>query len=164
MCRGSSTREPFKCGCVFVGIAANKEQNDVMSKRRRIDRVAATAARLAVVTTVIYFLFAKYQVADRPFALFKPVSRGVATYSTEHMYRMPIWNVTVTTVLVIGTALVIYGARITSPYRRTALLLAGLVLTWLGILAISSFGALIILAGLLCLVAVWRRERPTPNA
>jgi len=145
-------------------LAADKEQNDVMRKRRRIDRVAATAAGLTLVTTVIYFFFAKNQIVDRPFALFKPAPRGVATYSTEHMYRIPVWNAAVTTVLLGGTALVIYGARITSPYRRTALLLAGLVLMWLGILAVSSFGAPIILAGLLCLVAALRPERPTRHA
>jgi hypothetical protein len=135
-----------------------------MSMRRRVDLVAVTAAGLILITTVNYLFFSKSLMAGQGFALLIEVPRGMASYWAAFMNRMPFWNTAAFSILLAGTGLAIYGAILISPYRRIALALAGLILTWLGIVAISSLGVPIILAGLLCLAAASRRDRPIRNA
>jgi hypothetical protein len=90
-------------------------------------------------------------------ALLTLVPTGITGYWAAFTNGMPFWNGPVNSLLLIGTILAIYGARYASPYRRTALVLAGLGLTWLGIFALPQLGAPTIVAGLLCLVAALRR-------
>jgi len=61
--------------------------------------------------------------------------------------------------LLTGALLAAYGAVRQLPYRRAALLAAGVALTTLGLLALSSIGPPIIAAGLLALAAI-RRAAP----
>jgi hypothetical protein len=58
--------------------------------------------------------------------------------------------------LLAGALLAAYGAVRHLPYRRAALLAAGVALTTLGLLALPSIGLPIIAAGLLALAAIWR--------
>ncbi len=104
-----------------------------MSGRRRVDVVAVAGTMLTVMMTVVYIWLMRDQ-GDQPLA----------------------W---VLGVMLCGAALAGYGARITSPQRRIALLFAGVLLTGLGVLAILSIGAPIIAAGVLCLIS-GARTRP----
>ena len=61
--------------------------------------------------------------------------------------------------LIGGALTAAYGAVMTFPYRRTALVLAGLTLVTLGVLAMLTIGLPILLAGALCLTAA---VRPLP--
>ena len=97
---------------------------------RRLDVLALTAAVLALAVLVGYLAIMR-QESDEPAAWF------VAA-------------------LVLGPALAVYGARARSRHRRAALLLAGLVLTGVGLLAILSIGLPVVVAGVLCLVAAAR--------
>ncbi len=135
-----------------------------MRIRRRVDLVAVTAAGLILVTTVLYFFFSKTLMAGKGSALLTEAPRGMGSYWAALMNRMPFWNTAAFSLLLAGTALAIYGSKLTSRFRRSALLLAGLLLTWLGIVAISSLGAPIILSGFLCLAAASRRHRPMRHA
>ena len=101
-----------------------------MSERHRPDLFAIAAAGVAVVMAVIYIWLIRQQ-GDEPLA----------------------W---VLGVLLLGAVLAGYGARNTSPHRRTALLSAGLVLTALGVLAMFSIGLPIIVAGILCFISAAR--------
>jgi len=114
-------------------LTAATEQNDRMSGRRRVDVVAVAGAMLTVMSAVVYIWLIRDQ-GDQPLA----------------------W---VLGVMLCGAALAGYGARITSPQRRTALLFAGVLLTGLGVLALLSIGAPIIAAGVLCLIS-GARTRP----
>jgi hypothetical protein len=105
-------------------------QNGVMSRYRRVDVVAAAAFALMLVVTVVY-IWLMHQQGDRPLAWVLGVLLGAA-------------------------ALTGYGARADSRHRRGALLVAGVVLTPLGILAILTIGAPILLAGVLCLISASR--------
>jgi hypothetical protein len=125
--------------------------------RRRADLVAVTAASIIFITTVLYLIFTKSLIVNRGPALLTLVPTGITGYWAAFTNGMPFWNGPVNSLLLIGTILAIYGARYASPYRRTALVLAGLGLTWLGIFALPQLGAPTIVAGLLCLVAALRR-------
>jgi hypothetical protein len=103
-------------------------------------------------------IFSKSLTVNRGPALLTLVPTGIAAYWTAFINGMPYWNGPVTSVLLAGTLLAIYGARYSSPYRRTALILAGLCLPWLGIFVLPQLGAPTILAGLLCLAAALRRK------
>lgn len=105
-----------------------------MSERHRPDLFAIAAASVAVVMAVIYIWLIRQQ-GDEPLA----------------------W---VLGVLIVGAALAGYGARSTSPHRRTALLAAGLLLTGLGVLALLSIGLPIIGAGILCFISAARTPPP----
>ena len=70
-----------------------------------------------------------------------------------------VWAVVV---LVLGAFGAAYGAVVSAPYRRAALVVAAVMLLGLGLLAILSIGLPILLAGGLCLVAAMR-ERPLPT-
>ena len=129
-----------------------------MTIQRRADLVAVTAASLIFITTVVYLIFTKSLIVNRGSALLTLVPTGIAGYWAAFINGMPFWNGPVTSLLLTGTILAIYGARYASPYRRTALVLAGLGLTWLGIIVIPQLGAPTIVAGLLCLVASLRRK------
>jgi hypothetical protein len=57
----------------------------------------------------------------------------------------------------------VIAAVVPAPYRRAALVLAGLALLALGLLAILTIGLPILAAGALCLVAA-ARQRPATGA
>jgi hypothetical protein len=148
-------------GCDCLVLAGAKERDEVMSKGRRIDPVATAGATLTFVTTVNY-IWVMTRVRAQGMALFRPLPRGTSTYLVEQSNRPLVW---VLAVLLGTTALSSYGAKITSPYRRTALLLAGAILMVMGRFAMLSYGAgftigvPLFVAGLLCVVAaVWRRR------
>jgi hypothetical protein len=62
-----------------------------------------------------------------------------------------------------GAAGAAYGAVVAAPYRRAALMLAGLTLMASGVLAILTIGLPILAAGALCLVAAARQKSlPAP--
>lgn len=103
-----------------------------MSKHRQVDLVAATAAALILIMTVVY-LVVMHQQGNQPL----------------------VW---VLIVLLGGAVLTGYGARIASRHRRVALLWAGMVMTVLGFLAIFSIGYPLLAAGVLCLVAASRAK------
>ena len=135
------------------------DHNYDMSERRRVDRVAAEGAALALVMTVFY-IWLMSQPGYRPLTwdFFARRLKAYQTLSTDQGIHP--WLL-ILAVLLTATALAGYGARITWPYRRTALLLAGVVLTPIGIrafLTIRLIEAPIFLAGLLCLVAAARRR------
>ncbi len=104
-----------------------------MSKRRQVDLVAAAGTAIILIMTVIYIWVMRQQ-GDRPL----------------------VW---VLTVLLGGACLSGYGAMNNSQHRRAALLIAGVLLTILGILAILSIGYPILAAGILCLIAGARAKR-----
>lgn len=136
--------------------------NDGMSKRRRVDRVAAAGAGLALVMTVFYIWLMR-QPGYRPLALdfFARRPEASAMFTTDQ--GIPPWLL-ILAVLLTATALAGYGARMTSPYRRTALLSAGMVLALIGIRTLHSIGLTgvpIFLSGLLCLVGAAKRRRMT---
>lgn len=58
--------------------------------------------------------------------------------------------------LLAGALLAAYGAIRRVPYRRAALLAAGVALTTLGLLALLSIGLPIIASGFLALASIWR--------
>jgi len=66
-------------------------------------------------------------------------------------------------VLLAGALLAAYGALWRVPYRRTALVLAVIVLTVLGVLGILSIGLPILAAGILALVSLLRSPRNEPT-
>jgi len=105
---------------------------------RRLDALALTAAALALAVLLGYLAIMR-QESDVPAAWF------VAA-------------------LVLGAALAVYGANIGAHHRRTALLLAGLMLAVVGVLAIPSIGFPILVAGVLCLVAAARSSGRRPAA
>lgn len=65
--------------------------------------------------------------------------------------------------LLASVALAVYGTVWQAPYRRAALLAAGIALTVLGVLAILSIGLPIIASGILALVASSRQRPPPPG-
>jgi hypothetical protein len=88
-------------------------------------------------------------------------------YLTSQVDRPVFWAFDV---LVAGIALASYGSRLDIPYGRTVLSLAGVVLMVMGKLALASgfaifsIGIPLVVAGLLCLVAVVRRKPLAPGA
>ena len=143
--------------------------NEGVSKRRRLDRVAATGATLALLITVTYIWLMR-QPGNRMlagWAFDTPRHRGYQTYSTDQAtvflstQGIRPWLL-ILAALLTATALAGYGAWVTSPYRRTALLLAGVVLALIGfrvLQSISLIGAPLFLAGLVCLVAATTRKQ-----
>jgi hypothetical protein len=144
-------------------LLTNEEQNDSVTIRRRADLVAVTAALLILVTTILYS-WKTSRPGAQPMGLFRPFPRGETMYLREQANRPLLW---VLVVLLGGIVLASYGARFASPYRRTALLLSGVVLLVMGWLAIfpydsvHSVGVPLFVSGLLCLVAAVRRRRLT---
>ena len=143
--------------------------NDVVSERRRLDRVAATGATLALLITLTYIAMMR-QEGNRSLARWTfstPMPRGFQTYSSDQWTALSInqgihpWLLNLV-VLLAATALAGYGAWITSPYRRTALLLSGAVLALIGIRVLQSIGLIgapLFLAGLICLIAAATRKQ-----
>ena len=99
--------------------------------RGRVDVIAVAASLLALAMVLVYLAVIRAQ-AGEPAA----------------------WAVVA---LMVGATAAAYGAVVRAPYRRQALVLAGLVLLGLGVLAILTIGLPILLAGALCLVATVRR-------
>lgn len=99
--------------------------------RVRLDAFAVVASVLATVMVIVYSTVTREQGGE-------PAAWAVAA-------------------LVGGAAAAAYGAVRTVPYRRSALVLAGLVLFAMGVLAILSIGLPILLAGVLSLAAAVRR-------
>lgn len=91
----------------------------------RLDRRALAAATLALVMAAAYVATMRQQ-SDRPVA----------------------WYLTL---LLVGVGGAAYGARRESQHGRAALLSAGTLLVMLGVLAIFTMGATVVVAGLLCL-------------
>ena len=143
--------------------------NDSVSQRRRFDQVAAIGATLALLVTVSYIWLMR-QPGNRMlvgWAFDTPMPRGYATYSTDQgtvfisNQGIRPWLL-ILAVLLAATAFAGYGAWISSPFRHTALLLAGAVLALIGIRvlqSISLIGAPLFLAGLICLVAATTRKQ-----
>ena len=105
--------------------------------RGRLDVIAVAASVLAVAMFVAYLSVIRQQGGD-------PAAWAVAA-------------------LVAGAAGAAYGAVVTAPHRRAALILAGFTLTALGVLAILTIGLPILAAGALCLVAAARQKSlPAP--
>lgn len=105
-------------------------------KRAGLDYVATAASALALVMLAVYLLVIRQQEGQ-------PASWAVGA-------------------LLVGAGAAGYGASLTAPYRRGALVLAGLALSLLGVLAILTIGLPILVAGGLCLLAVVR-QRPAPS-
>jgi hypothetical protein len=103
--------------------------------RRRLDVVPLVAAVLVLATAVLYVGIIRAQ-SDQPAWWFL-------------------------TALVLGAGAAAYGASAAAPHRRTALLVAGLLLVPMGVLGILSIGLPVLLAGALCLAAA-ARVTPTP--
>ena len=103
--------------------------------RGRLDAVAVAASVLAVAMVVVYLAVIRQQEGEPA-----------------------VWAVAV---LVGGAAAAAYGAAGSAPYRRAALVFAGLALMSLGVLAILSIGLPILVAGALCLIAAMR-QRSSP--
>jgi hypothetical protein len=166
MCRGCRESDLLGSGCDYGTHTADKEQNGDMGKFRRVDFVAAVGALLALVTTVNY-IWMSSQAGGGPSGLFKTIPRGVTVYLSNQVNRPVLW---VVVVLLVGIVLASYGARLDSLYRRAVLLLAGAVLVVMGKLALSSgmavfsIGIPLVVAGLICFVAVARRRRRVPGA
>ena len=139
-----------------------------MNERRRFDRVAATGATLALLTTLTYIWLMR-QPGNRMLVVWAfdtRMPRRYQTYSTDQgtvfvsNQGIRPWLL-ILAALLTATALAGYSAWITSPYRRTALLSAGVVLALIGIRvlqSISPIGAPFFLAGLICLVAAVIRK------
>lgn len=98
--------------------------------RARIDLFAVTGSALALAMLGVYVALMRQQ-HDQPAA----------------------W---VLAAFVVGASAAAYGAFAMVPYRRSSLLVAGLVLAMLGMLAILTIGLPILAAGVLCLVAAAR--------
>ena len=109
--------------------------------RHRFDLVSLAASVAAAITLfmVVVYLAIMRQEGDSPAAWFLAA-------------------------LVLGVVAAGYGANPASPYRGSALMLAGLVLAAAGMLAIFSIGLPILLAGALCLLAGARSARHRPGA
>ena len=143
--------------------------NAGMSERRRLDRVATTGATLALLITLTYIWMMR-QEGNRSlagWAFSTRIPRTFQTYSTDQWAAFSInqgihqWQL-ILAALLTATALAGYGAWITSPYRRTALLLSGVVLALIGIRVLQSIGLIgapLFLAGLACLVAAATRKQ-----
>jgi hypothetical protein len=99
--------------------------------RTRVDPLAVTASAVAVAMVLAYLEVVRQQDGD-------PAAWAVAA-------------------LLLGGGAASYGAVWRSPYRRTPLVAAGVVLLGVGLLAILSIGLPIMVAGALCLVAAGRR-------
>jgi hypothetical protein len=99
--------------------------------------MAMTAALLSVLMAVVYIRVIHEQGSERPL----------------------VW---VVAVLLVGAVMAGYGARRSAPSRRTALVVAGVLLIGLGVLALLSIGLPIILAGLLCLISAARTPPTAP--
>jgi hypothetical protein len=104
-------------------------------ERARLDAIAVAASVLALAMFVVYLSVIRQQEGE-------PATWAVAA-------------------LIGGAAAAAYGAVLTAPYRRAALMLSGLALVALGVLAILTIGLPILLAGALCLVAA-ARQKPLP--
>ncbi|HEU4807001.1 MAG TPA: hypothetical protein VFT01_01955 [Homoserinimonas sp.] len=104
-------------------------------RRAGPDYFAAAASALALLMLAVYLFVIRQQEGQ-------PASWAVAA-------------------LLVGAGAAGYGASTTAPYRREALLLAGLGLLLLGVLAILTIGLPILVAGVLCLVSVVK-QRPAP--
>ena len=105
--------------------------------RGRLDAIAVAASVLAVAMFVVYLSVIRQQEGE-------PAAWAVA-------------------ILIGGAAAAAYGAVVAAPYRRAALVLAGLALMALGVLAVLTIGLPILLAGALCLLAALRqRSVPAP--
>ena len=100
--------------------------------RGRLDAIAVAASVLAVAMVVVYLAVIRQQEGE-------PAAWAVA-------------------VLIGGAAAAAYGAVVAAPYRRAALVLAGLALLALGLLAILTIGLPILMAGALCLLAAVRQS------
>ena len=143
--------------------------NAGMGERRRLDRVAATGATLSLLITLTYIWMMRGP-GNRMlagWAFDAPMPRTFQTYSTDQgtvfsmNHGIHQWQL-ILAALLTATALAGYGAWITSPYRRTALLLSGVVLALIGIRVLQSIGLIgapLILAGLVCLVAAATRKQ-----
>jgi hypothetical protein len=101
--------------------------------RGRLDAIAVAASLLAMAMLVAYVSVIRQQGGE-------PATWAIAA-------------------LIGGAATAAYGAVVVAPYRRAALMLAGLSLMALGVLAILSIGLPILAAGALCLVAAARQTR-----
>jgi hypothetical protein len=108
-------------------------EEDRIMKPARLDPLALTAALLAFGMAIAY-VWTMYQQGDTPVAWFLAL-------------------------LVLGAALAGYGSRLTTTRRRAALLVASPLLAALGLVSIFSFGAPILVAGALCLLAAVRTQR-----
>ena len=143
--------------------------NGDMSERRRLDPVAATGATLALLVTVFYIWLMR-QPGSRMlagWAFDTPMPRGYQTYSTDQgtvfvsNQGIRPWLL-ILAALLIATAFAGYGTWISSPFRRVALLLAGVVLALIAIRILQSItliGAPLFLAGLICLAAAAQRRQ-----
>lgn len=98
-----------------------------MSPGRRVDATAAVAATLGLIMIVVYAWLLAAE-GDTPV----------------------LWYLVA---LVVATVLTGYGALLTAPRRRTALITAGVLMVVLGLLGIFSIGAPILIAGVLALAA-----------
>jgi len=102
--------------------------------RSRLDPFAVTGSVLALGMAVVYLWLMQLE-SDRPVAWFLAA-------------------------LLLGAGAAGYGAVRASPHRDAALILAGVVLTTLGVLAIFSIGLPILAAGALCLSSAVLRMAP----
>ena len=107
-------------------------------RRARWDPFAAAASALALTMLVVYLWVIREQEDGAPAA----------------------WAVGA---LIIGAGAAGLGAVVAAPYRGACLGLAAAVLILVGSLAIFSIGLPILVAGMLCIVAVWR-SRPAPDS
>jgi hypothetical protein len=136
-----------------------------MNKYRRFDRVAVAGALLAFVSTLNY-MWSSSQLGGQGSWWYKRIPSGVA-YFTNERPRPVLWA---SAALIVAIAMASYGARFDSPYRRIALSLAGVdllvmgKLAWWSGMAVFSIGIPLVVAGLICLVAVARRRRLAPGA
>jgi hypothetical protein len=102
------------------------------------DPFAAAASALALTMLVVYLWIIRQQDEGAPAA----------------------WAVVA---LLIGAVAAGLGTVLAAPYRSACLGLAAAVLIVVGLLAIFTIGLPILVAGMLCIVAVWR-SRPAPNS
>ena len=102
------------------------------------DPFAAAASALALTMLVVYLWIIRQQDEGAPAA----------------------WAVVA---LLIGAVAAGLGTVLAAPYRGACLGLAAAVLILVGLLAIFTIGLPILVAGMLCIVAVWR-SRPAPNS
>jgi hypothetical protein len=107
-------------------------------RRARWDPFAAAASALALTMLVVYLRVIREQEDGAPAA----------------------WAVGA---LIIAAGAAGLGAVVAAPYRGACLGLAAAVLILVGSLAIFSIGLPILVAGMLCIVAVWR-SRPAPDS
>lgn len=103
----------------------------------RLDHRALAAAALALVMAAAYATAMRQQ-SERPVAWFLGL-------------------------LLLGAGGAAYGARRESQHGRAALLSAGALLVALGVLAIFTMGAPVVVAGLLCLSSAGTTKRLEPR-